>query len=89
VLLLLVLTAVAPNAAPQSARQVSPNSITVLNNVLDHIRDARHALDQCEPDKHGHHDMLSKLLTQAKDEAEASKSALLEEIKEYQAQHPK
>ncbi|MGO9125738.1 MAG: hypothetical protein ACLP6G_12730 [Terriglobales bacterium] len=90
-LLMLVFSAMAPNASPQSTpkRSLDPNSITLINNLLDHLRDAKHSLDECQPDRHGHHDMAVRLLAETTNEAEASKKALLEEIKEYQATHPK
>jgi len=73
----MVVSAAAP--AGESKRVLDPNSITLLNNVLDHLKDTKHALDEAAPDKVGHSRIARHLLDQCTDEVIASKKALLEE----------
>ena len=69
----------APPSGQERKRSLDPNSITLLNNVLDHLEDAKHALDGAAPDKPGHSRIAKRLLDQCTDEVIADKKALLEE----------
>ena len=70
--------------AAKEKRELNPNSITLLNNVLDHLKDAKHALDETSTDKAGHRKIAAHLLDQTTWEVEAQKKALEQEIQQYQ-----
>ncbi len=70
---------------PPTKRALDPNSITLVNNTLDHLRDAKHALEECSADRDGHHKVAARLLDEVITEVEASKKSLELEIQQYQA----
>ncbi len=58
---------------------LNPNSVVLLNNVLDHLKDAQHALHEASTDRDGHHRRASELLQQTIDEINATKKSLIQE----------